>query len=102
MGELHLISTGGFLDRQRPELLHTQEREARVRIAEIVRIESFWIDTWLRSQYTNLEVIYVVHDAVARVVDQETFFHLRESGGTRISSAYSLCNAIIDAEYPPE
>ncbi|MCA8969873.1 MAG: DUF444 family protein, partial [Planctomycetes bacterium] len=54
---------------------------------EIVRIEAFWLDTWLRSQYDNLEVVYIVHDAVAHIVDQHTFFHLRESGGTKISSA---------------
>ncbi len=47
---------------------------------EIVRIESFWIDTWLRSQYKGLETRYIVHDAVAKEVDQHTFFHLRESG----------------------
>jgi uncharacterized sporulation protein YeaH/YhbH (DUF444 family) len=33
-------------------------------------------------------------------VDQETFYHLREGGGTRISSAYRLCNKIIDERYP--
>src|SRR5689334_22258846 len=27
---------------------------------EIVRVASFWIDTWLRSQYKNLENVYVV------------------------------------------
>jgi len=55
---------------------------------EIVRIQAFWIDAWLRKQYRNLEVVYIVHDAAARIVDQHTFFHLRESGGTKISSAY--------------
>jgi hypothetical protein len=69
---------------------------------EIVRIKAFWIDTWLRSQYKNLEVVYVVHDAVARVVDQHTFFHLRESGGTKISSAYELCLKQIQERYRPE
>ena len=67
---------------------------------EIVRIEAFWIDTWLRHQYKNLEVNYIVHDAVAHVVDQHTFFHLRESGGTKISSAYELCLRMIDEKYP--
>ena len=52
---------------------------------EIVRIESFWLDTWLRSNYRGLETRYVIHDAVAREVDQDTFFHTRESGGTMIS-----------------
>ena len=68
---------------------------------EIVRIESFWIDTWLRSQYDGIENRYIVHDAAAREVDRETFFHLREAGGTVISSAYKLCAQIIDREYPP-
>jgi len=67
---------------------------------EIVRIESFWIDTWLRSQYKGLETRYIIHDAMAKEVDRDTFFHTRESGGTMISSAYRLCADIIDAEYP--
>lgn len=66
---------------------------------EIVRIESFWIDTWLRSQYKGIETRYIIHDAVAREVDQETFYHTRESGGTIISSAYKLCLKLIEEEY---
>lgn len=67
---------------------------------EIVRIESFWIDTWLRSQYKGLETRFIIHDAMAKEVDRDTFFHTRESGGTMISSAYKLCADIIQAEYP--
>ncbi len=67
---------------------------------EIVRLESFWIDTWLRSQYKNIETRYIIHDAVAREVDRETFYHTRESGGTKISSAYELCQAMIKRDYP--
>jgi len=67
---------------------------------EIVRIESFWIDMWLRRQYRGIEVRYIIHDAVAREVDQQTFFHTRESGGTMISSAYKLCRDILRADYP--
>jgi sporulation protein YhbH len=69
---------------------------------EIVRIESFWIDAWLQKQYKGLESRYIIHDAVAREVDRDTFFHTRESGGTMISSAYKLCAQIIDDHYPPE
>ncbi|MFN0242891.1 MAG: DUF444 family protein [Planctomycetota bacterium] len=69
---------------------------------DIVRIKAFWIDTWLRSQYKNLEVVYIVHDAVAKVVDQDSFFHLRESGGTKISSAYELCLSLVQEKYRPE
>lgn len=68
---------------------------------EIVRIESFWLDTWLRSQYKGLETRYIIHDAMAKEVDRETFFHTRESGGTMISSAYKLAAEIIETDYPP-
>jgi hypothetical protein len=69
---------------------------------EIVRIESFWIDTWLRSQYKGIESVYIIHDAAAREVDRDTFFHTRESGGTMISSAYKLCADIIAKRYPAD
>jgi sporulation protein YhbH len=69
---------------------------------EIVRIESFWIDAWLKKQYKGLESRFIIHDAVAREVDRETFFHTRESGGTMISSAYKLASQLIDDHYPPE
>jgi len=67
---------------------------------EIVRIESFWIDTWLRSQYKGIESRYIIHDASAREVDRDTFFRTRESGGTMISSAYRKCLEIMDKDYP--
>jgi uncharacterized sporulation protein YeaH/YhbH (DUF444 family) len=66
----------------------------------MVRVESFWIDTWLQSQYKGIQVRYITHDASAREVDRETFFHTRESGGTMISSAYQLCSDILSADYP--
>ena len=68
---------------------------------EIVRITSFWIDTWLRSQYKGLESRYIIHDAVAKEVDRDTFFRTRESGGTMISSAYKLCAKMIETDFPP-
>jgi len=68
---------------------------------EIVRTESFWIDTWLRSQYKGLETRYIIHDAAAREVDRDAFFSTRESGGTIISSAYLLADEIIQRHYPP-
>lgn len=67
---------------------------------EIVRLESFWIDTWLRKQYDGIESRYIIHDAAAREVDRDTFFHTRESGGTMISSAYQLAADMIEKEYP--
>ncbi len=68
---------------------------------EMVRLTAFWIETWLNSQYEKIEICYIVHDAAAKEVNQETFYHLREGGGTKISSAYQLCNQIIDQRYAP-
>jgi hypothetical protein len=68
---------------------------------EIVRLESFWIDTWLRANYKGIETRFIIHDAIAREVDRETFFRTRESGGTIISSAYKLCLQMIHEKYDP-
>jgi len=69
---------------------------------QVVRIESFWIDTWLRHNYKGIQSRYIIHDARAREVDRDTFFRTKESGGTMISSAYSLCAEIIDNDYPSQ
>jgi len=69
---------------------------------QIVRIEAFWIDTWLRHNYQGIQSRYIIHDARAREVDRDTFFRTKESGGTMISTAYSLCAQMLDAEYPSE
>lgn len=69
---------------------------------ELVRLTAFWIDTWLQAHYKNVVTRYIVHDAVAHEVDAKTFYSIRESGGTRISSAYELCNRMIDKSFDPQ
>lgn len=69
---------------------------------EIVRITSFWLDTWLKAHYKGLKTHYIIHDTVAKEVDKDTFFRIRESGGTVISSAYKLCAQMIEEQFPPE
>src|SRR5476649_842691 len=68
---------------------------------EIVRIEAFWIDAWIKKHYKGIENVYIIHDAAAKEVDEHTFYHTRESGGTKISAAYELADRIIDARYSP-
>lgn len=67
---------------------------------EIVRLESFWINSWLKKHYKGLETRFIIHDAAAKEVDEDTFFRTSESGGTLISSAYKLCQSMIETEYP--
>ena len=68
----------------------------------VVRTEAFWIDTWLRSQYDGIERRYIIHDAAAKEVDEATFYHTRESGGTRISTAYTVCEQLLKKFEPSE
>ena len=68
---------------------------------EIVRTEAFWIDAWLGRQYRGVEKRYIIHDAAAKEVDEHTFYHTRESGGTRISSAYKVAADLIQQRLPP-
>jgi len=67
----------------------------------IVRTEAFWIDTWLRHQYDGVECRYIIHDAAAREVSEDTFYKTRESGGTRISSAYRVADDLIRRDFAP-
>jgi uncharacterized protein len=69
---------------------------------EIVRVESFWIDNWIRSHYDGVVSRYIIHDAQAKEVDRDTFFTTRESGGTRISTAYGLAAEISEREHPAQ
>ncbi len=68
---------------------------------ELVRLEAFWIDTWLRRNYQGIESRYLVHDVRAGEVDRETFFRIREDGGTRISSAFRVARDLIRNHYAP-
>ena len=67
----------------------------------LVRLTAFWIDVWLQNHYKNIITRYIAHDTQAAEVDQHTFYHLRQGGGTNISSAYELCYKMITKEYDP-
>lgn len=66
---------------------------------ELVRLEAFWIDTWLRRNYEGIESRYIVHDVRAAEVDKKTFFSVKEDGGTKISSAYQCAKELLNAHY---
>jgi uncharacterized sporulation protein YeaH/YhbH (DUF444 family) len=67
---------------------------------EIVRAEIFWLDTWIQSHYRGARTVYLVHDAAAKEVDRDTFFRIRESGGTVISTAYEMAARVIEERFP--
>ena len=56
---------------------------------------------FLTRNYERIEVVFIRHHTRADEVDEETFFHSRESGGTVVSSALELMTKIIGERYPP-
>lgn len=69
---------------------------------ELVRLEAFWIDAWLRRNYQGIDSRYIVHDVRAYEVDRDTFYHVREDGGTKISSAFRAARTMLEKKYSPD
>ena len=62
----------------------------------------FWMARFLRTRYARVEIVFITHHTEAKEVDEEAFFHLGESGGTLVSSAYVLALDVLKKRYPPE
>jgi len=69
--------------------------------AYIFRSFYFWMLRFLRTKYTNCEIVFITCHTEAKEVDEARFFSLGDSGGTRMSSAYALCMDIIQKRYNP-
>jgi uncharacterized protein len=67
----------------------------------ITRSFYFWMVRFLRTTYVNVEIVFITHHTEAQEVDEQSFFHLGESGGTRVSSAYQLALDIMAERYSP-
>ncbi len=69
--------------------------------AYICRSFYFWMLRFLRTKYTNCEIVFITCHTEAKEVDETAFFSLGDSGGTRMSSAYALATDIIAKRYNP-
>ncbi len=67
----------------------------------IARSFFFWLVRFLRTRYRQVQIAFLAHDATAREVTEEDFFHRGESGGTRCSSVYELARRVVEERYPP-
>ncbi|MBL8316279.1 MAG: YeaH/YhbH family protein [Rubrivivax sp.] len=56
---------------------------------------------FLTRHYDKIELVFIRHHTQAAEVDEENFFHARETGGTVVSSALVLMEEIIRARYSP-
>ncbi len=68
----------------------------------VARSFFFWMVRFLRTKYTNVEVVFLTHSTEAKEVREEDFFRKGESGGTKCSSVYRKALEIINDRYPPE
>ncbi|MEO0973449.1 MAG: YeaH/YhbH family protein [Pseudomonadota bacterium] len=55
---------------------------------------------FLQRNYERIEVVFIRHHTVAIEVEEDEFFHSRETGGTVVSSALNLTRDIIRDRYP--
>ena len=56
---------------------------------------------FLTRHYEKIDIVFIRHHTQAQEVDEENFFHARETGGTVVSSALVLMEDIIRARYSP-
>ena len=56
---------------------------------------------FLTRHYDKIELVFIRHHTQAQEVDEENFFHARETGGTVVSSALVLMDEIIKARFSP-
>ena len=55
---------------------------------------------FLIRNYEKIDIVFIRHHTTAKEVDEEEFFHSRETGGTVVSSAINLMYDIIRERYP--
>ncbi len=56
---------------------------------------------FLARRYDKIDLIFIRHTHSAQEVDEETFFHSIETGGTVVSTALAEMKRIIKQRYPP-
>lgn len=56
---------------------------------------------FLKRNYERIEVVFIRHHTRAEEVDEDTFFHSTESGGTVVSSALELMRKVMAERYSP-
>jgi uncharacterized sporulation protein YeaH/YhbH (DUF444 family) len=55
---------------------------------------------FLHRKYEHVDLVFIRHTSQAQEVDEETFFHSRETGGTVVSTALTEMQRVIEARYP--
>lgn len=62
----------------------------------------FWLVHFCRTKYSNVELVFIAHDVSAKIVPEENFFKISNSGGTMCSSALKVALDHITINHPKE
>jgi uncharacterized sporulation protein YeaH/YhbH (DUF444 family) len=57
---------------------------------------------FLKRRYKNVEVVFIRHTHQAAEVDEDTFFHSPETGGTVVSTALEEMQRVVEERYSPD
>lgn len=57
---------------------------------------------FLKRNYEKVDIVFIRHTHEAKEVDEETFFHSRESGGTIVSTALEKMLEVVHDRYPTD
>ncbi len=57
---------------------------------------------FLRRRYKHVDVVFIRHTHQAQEVDEDTFFHSPETGGTVVSTALEEMQHVITERYSPD
>jgi uncharacterized sporulation protein YeaH/YhbH (DUF444 family) len=57
---------------------------------------------FLKRRYKNVDVVFIRHTHQAQEVDEDTFFHSPETGGTVVSTALDEMQRIVEERYSPD
>ena len=53
----------------------------------------------MKCNYKKIDIVFIRHHTVAKEVDEQTFFHEKETGGTVVSGALELMREIMTTRY---
>jgi hypothetical protein len=60
------------------------------------------LHVFLTRRYKTVDLVFIRHTSNAQEVDEDTFFHSRETGGTIVSTALEEMLRVVRARYNPE
>jgi sporulation protein YhbH len=62
----------------------------------------FWMVQFLKKRYKKVDLVFIAHDTTAFQVEEEEFFTISSSGGTKCSSAFKLAYEHMKMHHPKD